>query len=466
MVLNDPAREEAHDGPAEAQGALTAAFVRGLVDALDHGDTARVRATLADLHAADVADLLGLLGSEQRRQLVRIAGALFDPEVFSELDAEVRDEVLAELAPRAIAEAVQQLDTDDAVYVLEDLDEERQRAVLEHIPEAERAAVELNLQYPEYTAGRLMQREIVVVPPYWTVGQTIDHLRETDELPDEFFEIFIVDPAVKLLGSVPVSRLVRTKRPVRITEIMDEETTVLPASLDQEEVAHIFERYHLVSAPVVDDGGRLVGMITVDDIVDVIQEEVTEDILALGGVRDEEGMTATVMETTRNRFSWLFVNLLTAILASLVIGLFDATIEEVVALAILMPIVASMGGNAGTQTLTVAVRALATRELTPANATRIVVREALVGGLNGIIFALIMGMIAGLWFGRVDIGLVIAVAMVVNLVCAGLAGILVPLGLQRMNIDPAVSSTVFVTTVTDVVGFFVFLGLAAWYLGG
>lgn len=464
MAIEEPAARE-NETTEAAAGVVTAPFVRDLVDALDRGALAEVRAKLDPLNAPDVADLLGLMPPFERRLLVKSLGDSLDPEVLSELDSDVRDDVLASLATQAIAEAVQKLDTDDAVYVLEDLDAERQREVLAKLPEAERAAVELNLQYPDYTAGRLMQREVVVVPPYWTVGQTIDYLRETEELPSEFFEIFVVDPGAKLLGSVPVSRLVRTKRPVRVTAIMDEELTVVPATMDQEEVAHLFERYHLVSAPVVDASERLVGMITVDDIVDVIQEEVTEDILALGGVRDEEGMTANVIATTRNRFSWLFINLLTAILASLVIGIFGATIEEVVALAILMPIVASMGGNAGTQTLTVAVRALATRELTPANAARIVWREALVGGLNGIIFALIMGVVAALWFGRTDIGVVIAVAMVVNLICAGLAGILVPLGLQRAGIDPAVSSTVFVTTVTDVVGFFVFLGLAAWYLG-
>jgi magnesium transporter len=459
----EPEREETE---APEAGALHPHFVREVVDALDRGAVATLKEKLSGLHAADLADLIGLIRPEDRTALVTTLGKdVLTPEVLSELDEDVRDEVLPHLAPQAIAEAVQALDTDDAVYLLEDLDEAQKRAVLARIPESDRAALELPLHYPENAAGRLMQREVVAVPPLWTVGQTIDYLRETEELPSEFFEIFVVDAASKLLGTVQTSRLVRTKRPVLIGDIMDPEPTVVPATMDQEEVAYLFEQYHLVSAPVVDDGKRLVGMITVDDIVDVIQEEMTEDILALGGVRDAETMTSTVIDTTRARFSWLFVNLLTAILASIVIGFFDATIEQVVALAILMPIVASMGGNAGTQTLTVAVRAIATRELTPANALRIIYREALVGSLNGIIFAALMGLIAVLWFESSAIGVIIGLAMIINLLAAGLAGILIPLGLHRAGVDPAVSSAVFLTTVTDVVGFSTFLGLAAWYFG-
>jgi magnesium transporter len=459
----EPEREEAE---APEAGALDPHFVREVVDALDRGASATLKEKLAGLHAADLADLIGLVRPEDRTTLVATLGKdVVTPEVLSELDEDVRDEVLAHLEPQAIADAVQALDTDDAVYLLEDLDEAQMRAVLARIPESDRAALELPLHYPENSAGRLMQREVVAVPPFWTVGQTIDYLRETEELPSEFFEIFVVDPAHELLGSLQTSRLVRTKRPVLIGDIMDTAPTVVQASMDQEEVAYLFEQYHLVSAPVVDDARRLVGMITVDDIVDVIQEEMTEDILALGGVRDAETMTSTVIDTTRARFSWLFVNLLTAILASIVIGFFDATIEQVVALAVLMPIVASMGGNAGTQTLTVAVRALATRELTPANALRIVFRETLVGSLNGIIFAALMGFIAVFWFNSSAIAVIIGLAMIINLLAAGLAGILIPLGLHRMGVDPAVASAVFLTTVTDVVGFSTFLGLAAWYFG-
>jgi len=449
-----------HEAPV-----LTPDFVRGIVEDLDQGLLPAVRARLADLHEADIADLLGLLGPYERRALVSCLGRALSPETLSELDQDVRDEVLALLGPQQIAEAVKALDTDDAVYLLEDLDAESRKEILAHVPEADRAAVELALRFPDYSAGRLMQRHFVGAPSFWTVGQTIDYLRETDDLPEEFHEIFVVDPSARLTGTIPVSRLVRAKRATDLAALLDPEPITIPADMAQEEVAHLFEQYHLVSAPVVDEARRVVGMITVDDVVNVIQEEATEDILALGGVRDEEGMTANVVATTRSRFSWLFINLLTAILASAVIGLFDTTIEKVVALAVLMPIVASMGGNAATQTLTVAVRALATRELTAANSIRIVFREVFVGGLNGIIFAVIMGAIGGLWYDSLKIGLVLAAAMIINLICAGFAGILVPLGLHRMNIDPAVSSTVFVTTVTDCVGFFVFLGLATLYFG-
>lgn len=458
-----PEREEAREHATEA---LAPRFVREVVDALDRGALAEVREKLAGLHAADLADFLGLIGPEERRTLVTTLGTdLLTPEVLSDLDEDVRDEILPLLEPKEIAEAVQALDTDDAVYLIEDLDEAQKEAVLAQIPESDRAALEVPLHYPEYSAGRLMQREVVAVPPYWTVGQTIDYLRETEELPSEFFEIFVVDPAYKLLGTVQTSRLLRTKRPVLIGDIMDAEPAVVPATMDQEEVAHLFERYHLVSAPVVDDERRLVGMITVDDIVEVIQEEMSEDILALGGVREEETLTSTVIDTTRKRFSWLFLNLLTAVLASIVIGFFDTTIEQTVALAVLMPIVASMGGNAGTQTMTVAVRALATRELTPANALRIIFRETLVGSLNGIIFAALIAVITILRFDSAAIAVIIGLAMTINLLTAAMAGILIPLGFHKAGIDPAVSSPVLLTTLTDVVGFSTFLGLAAWYFG-
>lgn len=450
--------------PAREPQVLSADFVRRVVEDLDSGRLDTVRAQLAEVHDADIADLLGLVGPDQRRALVACLGRALSPETLSELDQDVRDEVLAQLGPQRIAEAVEALDSDDAVYLLEDLDAESRRAVLSRISEADRAAVELSLRYPDYTAGRLMQRNFVVAPSYWTVGQTIDYLRETSDLPETFADIYVLDPSARLAGLIPVSRLVRSKRITALSGLMEPEPVAIPAEMPQEEVARLFEQYHLASAPVLDEAHRVVGMITVDDIVNVIQEEATEDILALGGVRDEgEGMTASVVSITRSRFSWLFVNLLTAILASAVIGLFDATIEKVVALAVLMPIVASMGGNAGTQTLTVAVRALAMRELTAANALRIVFREVFVGSLNGVIFALLMGALGGFWYHSLKIGIVLAAAMIINLICAGLAGILVPLGLARAGVDPAVSSTVFVTTVTDCVGFFVFLGLATLY---
>lgn len=447
--------------PAEA---LSPDFVRAVIDALDHGDVSAVRDKTADLHAADLADLISLIRPDERRELVAVLGADLDPAVLSELEEGVRDEVLPLIKPETIARAIEALESDDAVYLLEDLNEDRQREILNQVQETDRAAVEYSLQYPENSAGRLMQRQIITVPPFWTVGQTIDYMRETENLPNEFLQLFVVDPAFHPLGTVPTSRILRTKRPVQIGDIMDPDPIMIPADMNEEEVAYQFEQYHLYSAPVVDPSNRLCGMITVDDVVGVIQETNEADIFQLGGVNEEAEVTDTVLMTTRRRFSWLFVNLLTAILASVVIAFFDATIEDLVALAVLMPIVASMGGNAGTQTLTIAVRALATKELTATNMMRVVGREVMVGILNGAVFAVLLGVVGGFWFQSLDLGMVLAAAMLINLFFAGLAGILIPLGLQRVGVDPAVASTVFVTTVTDVVGFFVFLGLAAWYL--
>jgi len=336
----------------------------------------------------------------------------------------------------------------------------------------DRLALNQAFDFEDETAGRLMQREVFAAPAYWTVGQIIDRLRGSDDLPDRFYEVFVVDPAFKPIGAVPLSKLLRTQREATILSIMTEDLTVIPVSMDQEEVAYKFEQYNLISAPVVDEAERLVGMITVDDVVEIVHAESQEDMLALGGVGSDTGLTDTVVETVRSRFSWLAVNLATAIAASLVISIFDKAIEQVVALAVLMPIVASMGGNAGTQTLTVAVRSLATKDLSASNAARIIWRETIVGGLNGILFALIMGVLAGFWHAStgasvdqaVRLSIVIGAAMIINLLAAGLAGILVPLGLQRAGADPAVASAVFVTTVTDIVGFFVFLGLAALVL--
>ncbi len=458
--MTDPAVQLDDQTPYLSEDyALSPEFVRAVVEALDARNDEAVRQLVAPLHAADVADLIGLLRPFERRALLAALGEELAPEVLSELDEDVRDGVLQEVEPSVIAEAVAALDSDDAVYLLEDLEEERQQEILAQVPEQERLAVELNLQYPEYSAGRLMQRDLISVPEFWTVGQVIDFARDGEGLPDEFFEIFVVDPTLHPIGTVPLSRLLREKRDVVLGHIMDSEPTVIEADMEQEEVAYLFQQYNLVSAPVVDQDGRLVGMLTVDDIIDVIQEEHEEDVLALGGV-GEEGLSDNVLTTTRRRFSWLFVNLLTAVLASIIISLFEDSITEVVALAILMPIVASMGGNAGTQTLTVAVRSIATRDLTPSNALRIVMRESLVGSLNGVLFAVIMGIVAWIWFQSPVLGGVVGLAMIINLALAGLSGILVPLTLQRFGIDPALASTVFVTTVTDVAGFFVFLGLA------
>jgi magnesium transporter len=381
------------------------------------------------------------------------------------VNEEVREDIIEQLGPARTAAAIAGLETDDAIDVVAELDHDDRRQVLDAIPPAERALIEEGLAYPDDSAGRLMQRELVAVPTFWTVGETIDFLRRTadedpDRLPEDFFDIFVVDPGHRPVGALSLSRLLRNRRPVPVTEIMHPELKVISTDTDQEEVAFVFRQRDLASAPVVDKGGRLVGVITIDDVVDVIDEEAEDDIMRLGGVQQDDFYTDAV-NTVRSRFSWLVVNLGTAILASLVIGLFDATIEQMVALAVLMPIVASMGGNAGTQSLTVAVRALATKELTAANAMRVIGKELVVGGVNGVLFAILTGVVAWLWFGDVGVAVVLGLAMIVNLVVAALAGPLIPLALERVGVDPAVASGVFLTTVTDVVGFFAFLGLAA-----
>ncbi|MEM1138272.1 MAG: magnesium transporter [Pseudomonadota bacterium] len=449
----------AADAPAlDADYALNPAFVQSVLAALDEGRNKRVRKLISTLHVADQADLIGLIRADERRRLIQALGEVFDPECLSELEEDVRDEVLEILNTRQLAAAVTELPSDDAIYLLEDLDEDKQRIILDQIPDQDRAALEVGLRYGDETAGRLMQREVITVPSYWTIGQTIDYLRSNQTIPTQFFEIFVTDPLFHAVGTLPLSRILTSTRKEVISEVMDPAPRLISAELDKEEVAYLFNQYHLISAPVVDADDRIVGVITVDDVVDVIREETGEDMLALAGV-GLEGLSDSVFKTTRRRFSWLFVNLLTAIAASIVIAFFDGTIQEKVALAVLMPIVASMGGNAGTQTLTVAVRALATRDLTATNAARIVFREVLVGGLNGLLFAALLGSAAALYYEPV-IGLVLALAMIVNLLAAGLAGILVPITLDRMGADPALASTVLVTTVTDIVGFFVFLGLA------
>ncbi len=447
----------------DEDGAIRSDFLQAVTAAIDADDVARVRALTLPLHEADLADLIQLLRPEPRGALIAMLGDDFKAAALPELDEAVRDQVLEEMPPEQVAEALQQLDSDDAVYLLEDLDEEEQSDILAKLPYFERIALQRSLEYPEDSAGRIMQTDLIAVPPFWSVGQTIDHMREADDLPDRFYEVFVVDPAYHLIGSVALNRLLRSKRPTTIESITELDIRPIPVDDDQEEVARQFERYNLTSAPVVDKDNRLVGVITADDVVEVVQEEASEDILRMGGVAGES-VSDSVWQTTRLRFTWLLANLVTAILASLVISLFEATIEQMVALAVLMPIVASMGGNAGTQTMTVAVRALAMQDLGPVNALRVILRESAVGLLNGLLFAIIMAAIAYFWFGSGQLGLVIGVAMVVNLVAAALAGILIPLGLDQLDLDPAIASGVFVTTVTDVVGFFAFLGLAALWL--
>ena len=404
-----------------------------------------------------------MLRPEQRGLLIATLGDDFKTGALPELDESVRDQVIEAMPSAQVAEAIQQLDSDDAVYLIEDLDKEDQSDILAKLPSFERAALERSLEYPEDSAGRIMQTDLIAVPPFWSVGQTIDFMSEADDLPDRFYEVFVVDPAYHLIGSAALNRLLRAKRTATVETITDRDIHPILAEADQEEVARQFERYNLTSAPVVDTDHRLVGVITADDVVEVVQEEASEDILHMGGVAGES-VSDSVWQTTRLRFTWLLANLATAILASAVISLFDATIEQMVALAVLMPIVASMGGNAGTQTMTVAVRALATQDLGAANALRVIGRETAVGILNGLMFAVIMGGIVYFWFGSDQLGLVIGVAMIVNLIAAAVAGILIPLGLDALGLDPAIASGVFVTTVTDVVGFFAFLGLAALWL--
>ncbi len=446
-------------------GALREDYVERVARAIEARDAVALRELVGELHEADLGDLIEALDPDLRPRLVELLGHDFDFTALTEVDDTVREEILEELPAETVAEGVRDLDTDDAVAILEDLPKDEQTEILEQLPATERVALARGLDYPENSAGRRMQDEFIAVGPNWTVGQTIDYMRETPNLPDRFWELYVVDADRRLKGTVALDRLLRTKRPVPIAELIDEELRPVQVADDQEEVARLFERYDLVSAPVVDENQRLVGVITFDDIVDVIEEEAEEDIKALGGVGREEELSDSVWTTARGRFTWLFANLLTALLASWVISQFEGSIQKMVALAVLMPIVASMGGNAGTQTMTVAVRALATRELSSANAWRVIRRELMVGVLNGIAFALIMAVIAAAWFHVTDLGVVIALAMVTVLAAAALGGILIPLALIRLGVDPAVSSGPFVTTVTDVVGFFSFLGIATLWFG-
>lgn len=455
-------QEPAEQAPTSDE-VTVAQRVEAASEALAAKDAVRLRVLTADLEAPDLADLIELLAPEQRVELVQMLGPAFNAEALSELDETVRDQLSEALPKEVLAKAVAELESDDAAYVMEGLEEHEKQELLARMPWSDRAALERNLEYPEKTAGRLMQTDLVAVPPFWTVGQVIDHMRESEDLPDTFSDIFIVDPTYRVQGSVDLSRLLRTQRHVQIDTIMEPERHVIAATADQEEVAREFERYDLRSAPVVDENNRLVGVVTVDDVVEVIEDEAEEDLRRLAGVGDES-LADSVVHTVRGRFQWLLINLGTALLSASVIKLFDASIEQMVALAVLMPMVASMGGNAATQTMAVAVRALATRELGPYNASRVILREASVGLINGLLFAIIMGCVVLFWFGIGKLGFVIAAAIIFNLIAAALAGILIPLALERLGYDPAVSSGVFVTMVTDVVGFFAFLGLATLLL--
>ena len=468
MTGDAEARPPRHDPDAEIRdddGRLVSSFVEAVASAIGANDSVRVREIAGDLHESDLGDLIETLESDDRPKLVELLGDNFDFVALTEIDQTVRVQLLEELPPETVAEGLRDLDSDDAVYILEDLDEADRARILDQLPALERVALRRSLDYPEDSAGRRMQTEFVAAPEFWTVGHTIDYVADTEELPETFYEIFVVDPTYKLVGSVPLDRLLRARRSKLLSEILEEDPRTIYATEDQESAARTFERYNLVSAAVLDEADRLVGVLMVDDIVDVIEEEADEDLRALGGVTGDEEISDPVIYTARSRIPWLLVNLCTAVFSASVIGLFEATIEQMVALAVLMPIVASMGGNAGTQTMTVAVRALATREIGGHNARRLIRRETLVGLANGVILALLIAMAAGVWFQNAQLGVIIGCAMVVNMVFAGLFGILIPLTLDRLKADPAVSSGVFLTTVTDTVGFFSFLGLATWWFG-
>ncbi|WP_299283144.1 magnesium transporter [uncultured Tateyamaria sp.] len=457
--------------PGEAGGddnayVLERKDVSAILYAVDIEDRDQLTKLMEPLHAADIADLLEQINAFDRSRLIRLYDREFDGEILTELDESIREEVIGVLKPTVLADAVRELDSDDVVDLIEDLDDAQQEVILEALEEGDRALVEQSMSFPEYSAGRLMQREVVMAPEHWTVGEAIDRLRsaDEDELPGQFYHIVLVDPRLHPVGNVTLGKLMRSRREVRLVDLLEETFRVIPASQDESDVAYAFNQYHLISAPVVDDEGRLIGLITIDDAMAVLDEEHEEDILRLAGVGEESALSDNVRETTRQRLPWLAVNLVTSILASLVIAQFEMAIAQIVALAVLMPIVASMGGNAGTQSLTVAVRALATKDLTGANVWRVIRREVLVGLINGVVFAVVMGVVGVIWFGSPALGYVIAAAMVVNMVVAGLAGTVIPVVLDRLGVDPALASGAFVTTVTDVVGFFAFLGLAALVL--
>jgi magnesium transporter len=459
-ILREREVDEGRDAYALDEG------LRGELKALvASGDVAAIDALMEPLHAADIADLLEQVSDGERAAWLALWSKGIDGEVLSELDWGLREEVIGLLPEQVLADAVRELDSDDVVDLVEDLEDEQIEQILDALEPADRVAVERALAYPEETAGRLMQREVVHAPEHWTVGEMIDHLRaHKRDLPEQFYHVILTDPRMKPTGYVTLGRLLSSARKTELREITEDSFRLIPATQHEDDVAYAFNQYHLISAPVVDEDGRLVGVITIDDAMIVLDEAAEEDLLKLAGVGEESSLSDRVIETTKQRFPWLFVNLITAILASLVIAQFEAAITQIVALAVLMPIVASMGGNAGTQSLTVAVRAIATRDLTRSNLVRVVLREGAVGLINGAVFALVMGVIGVVWFGNPMLGAVIAAAMVINLLVAGLAGILIPVALDRLNIDPALASGAFVTTVTDVVGFFAFLGLAVLVL--
>jgi magnesium transporter len=449
----------------DAEGDIRPEFVAEISQAVQTGDAGFLREIVAELHEADLGNLIEALGPDERPRLVELTGGDFDFSALNEVDDTVREEILEELEPQTVAQGVRELQSDDAVELLEGLDEQDQEEILDKLLPSERDVLERSLDYPENSAGRRMQTEFIAVPPDWTVGQAIDYMRDAPDLPERFYEIYAVDGAQHWQGAVALDALLRSRRPVPLADLIDEDRRRVSVLDDQEEVARLFGKYNLVAAPVVDTENRLVGVITIDDVVDVIEEEADEDLKALGGVTSDEELSDSFWTIAKGRFNWLLVNLATAFLASSVLGLFAGQLKQMVALAVLAPIVASQGGNAATQTMTVAVRALATRELGSNNAFRVVMREGLVGLVNGLGFAVITGIAAVVWFKIPALGVVIGLAMLCNLVAGGLGGILIPMMLERLRADPAVASGTFVTTVTDVVGFVSFLGIATLWFG-
>ena len=440
-------------------------FINVLSNKIKDNDTAFLNRTLKELHPSDSADLIENLIPENRIKLIEIEGFNLDPEIFIELNESIQTEIFILLSTESIVNILRRLESDNALKILENLDEKKKNTVLNKLPPKDRFILQEGLSYPEDSAARIMQREFTAIPSNWSVGQTIDYLRENKDLPEEFLEIFIVDSDFKPIGTVPSSKVLRASRDSKMNLIMSEMPVLIPVDMDKEEVGRIFENYNLISAGVVDKTNKLVGMITGDDVVTVVKEEAEEDVLRLAGVGDEE-ITDSVLKKTKRRFNWLLLNLFTALLATWVISKFGATIEQMVALAFLMPIVASMGGNAGMQTLAVTIRAIATKELSSGNLTQVVTKEFIIGVLNGIIFAAITALIVQLWFKEINLSILIAVAMVLNMMVAGLFGILVPVSLKKFNIDPAIASSVFVTTITDVIGFLSFLGIGAYFFYG
>ena len=448
-----------------ADGAVAPRFIAAIQTALKENDAGRLGKLTGKLHEADLGDLIAALAADERPRLVELLGKDFDYTALTEVDDSVREEILGDLPAEAVAEGVRELESNDAVYLLKDLSEENQAEILEQLPAPERNALERSLRYPEDSVGRRMQTDFIAVPPDWKVGDVIDYLRENRDLPDSFYELYVAEKDRRLVGAVRLDRMLRSMRPVRIADILVEEPQIVRAHDDQESAARQFERYDLVSAPVVDEEGRLVGVLTADDVLDVVEEEAEEDLRALAGVRRAEDLSDSVLETARLRLPWLVLNLLTSFIAAGVIALFQATLEQVVAVAILMPINAALGGNAGTQALAVAVRALATQELNRSNVARVIMREVMVGLVNGLALAAIAGIGAGFAFGNARLGIALGGGMVLSVIFGTTVGILVPLLVRRMKIDPAIASGVFVLTVTDVFGFFIFLAFATIAFG-